>query len=210
MFLSSAQVFDFVIDSEAPAVEFLSQSHRNSVLEVGTAHLQSLIEFFSLGIECVTQFFSGLDKDVGAEDAAQMNSGRICVVCGLTEVCVVVRVDDGVVTELTAEMFDSEVGDNFVSVHVGGSTCSALQPVSDELVTIFFSVVDELIASPDHCIGNFRFNNAEFLISHRSCFLNISKSDDEVDFLVVLLFSDEEVFFAAKGLDAVVGISRNF
>ena len=139
-----------------------------------------------------------------------MDSGRVCVVRGLTEVSIVVRVDDGVVTELTAEMFDSEVGDNFVSVHVGRSTGTALQPVSDELVTIFFSVVDELVASPDHCVGNFRFNNAEFLISHRSCFLNISKGDDEVDFLVVLFFSDEEVFFAAKGLNAIVSVGRNF
>ena len=191
-------------------MEFLSQSHRNSVLEVGTAHLQSLIEFFSLGIECVAEFFSGLDKDVGAEDAAQMNSGRVCVVCGLTEVSIVVRINDGVIAKLAAEMFDSKVGDDFVGIHVGGGTGTALQPVSDELVAILFGVVDELVACPDHCISNFGFNNAEFLISHRSCFLNISKSDDEVDFLVVLLFSDEEVFFAAKGLDAIVSVGRNF
>ncbi len=59
---------------------------------MGTAHLQSLIEFFSLGIECVAEFFSGLDKDaLEREDAAQMDSGRIGVVCGLTEVSIVVR-----------------------------------------------------------------------------------------------------------------------
>ncbi len=177
---------------------------------MGTAHLQSLIEFFSLGIECVAEFFSGLDKDVGAEDAAQMNSGRVCVVCGLTEVSIVVRINDGVIAKLAAEMFDSKVGDDFVGIHVGGGTGTALQPVSDELVAILFGVVDELVACPDHCISNFGFNNAEFLISHRSCFLNISKSDDEIDFLVVLFFSDKEVFFTAKRLNAVVGISRNF
>ena len=139
-----------------------------------------------------------------------MDSGRIGVVCGLTEVSIVVRVNDGVIAKLAAEMFDSKVGDDFVGIHVGGGTGTALQPVSDELVAIFFGVVDELVACPDHCVGNFGFNNAEFFVRHSSCFFDISKSDDEVDFLVVLFFSDEEVFFTAKRLNAVVGISRNF
>ena len=177
---------------------------------MGTAHLQSLIEFFSLGIECVAEFFSGLDKDVGAEDAAQMNSGRVCVVCGLTEVSIVVRINDGVIAKLAAEMFDSKVGDDFVGIHVGGGTGTALQPVSDELVTIFFSVVDELIASQIIASATSGLTTPSSLLAIAASFLNISKSDDEVDFLVVLLFSDEEVFFAAKGLDAIVSVGRNF
>ena len=166
-------------------------------MQVGTTHLQCLVKFFGFCIQCIAKLFSCLDKDVGAEHAGKMDCCRVCVVSRLTEVCIVIRVDNGVVAELAAKMLNSEVGDNFVSIHVSGSTCTALEPVSDELVTIFFSIVDELVAGPNHCISNFRFYNAQFLIGHCAGFLNISESDDEVNFLRVSFFGDEEVFFTA-------------
>ena len=56
------------------------------------------------------------------------------VVCGLCHVDVVIRVDNGIITLGAAQDFDGAVCDDFVCVHIGTRSGTALDAVNDELV----------------------------------------------------------------------------
>ena len=115
-------------------------------MQVGTTIFNVWSNSLAFAYNASRSCSAALIRMLEPEHAGKMDCCRVCVVSRLTEVCIVIRVDNGVVAELAAKMLNSEVGDNFVSIHVSGSTCTALEPVSDELVTIFFSIVDELVA----------------------------------------------------------------
>ena len=68
VFLSFTDRLDFVADRGAPAVEFLSEGHRNGVLQVGTAHLEDILRLFCLLVEAGDEVLNGLHEDVGAKD----------------------------------------------------------------------------------------------------------------------------------------------
>ena len=208
VFLSFADHLDFVIDREAPAVEFLAERHRNSVLQVGTAHLQNTLEFFGLLVEGADQVFNGLQEHVAAQQQSKVKSRRVGVVRGLTEVGVVVGAHALAVALHRAELFAGEVADDFVAVHVRGGTGTALQPIGHELITVLAG--DDLIAGPDERVSDVGRDRAEFLVGHRSSLLHIAVGDDEERFLAHRHFGDVEVFLAAQRLNAVVAIISDF
>ena len=206
VFLSFTDRLDFVADRGAPAVEFLSEGHRNGVLQVGTAHLEDILRLFCLLVEAGDEVFNGLHEDVGAKDQREVKSRRIRVVCRLAEVGVVVR-GDLLVTLCEAKVFASEVADNFVAVHVRGRAGTTLEPVSDELIVVLAG--DELVAGPHERIGNISRDRAEFLVRERSGLLHISEGDGKERFLRHRHFRDVEILLAAHRLDAVVDVIRD-
>ena len=204
VFLSFTDGLEFVIDGEAPAVEFLAERHRNSILQVGAAHLENALEFFSLLVVGGDEIFDRLHEHVAAQQESEVKSGRIGVVGGLTEVCVVVGAHTLVVALDGTEVFSSEVADHFVAVHVGGRTSTTLQPVSHELIVVL--AFDELIAGPNESIGDISGDRAEFLVGQSGSLLDITESDNEERFLAHGHFRDVEVVLAADRLYAVVAI----
>ena len=206
VFLSFTDRLDFVADRGAPAVEFLSEGHRNGVLQVGTAHLEDILRLFCLLVEAGDEVLNGLHEDVGAKDQREVKSRRIRVVCRLAEVGVVVR-GDLLVTLREAKVFASEVADNFVAVHVRGRAGTTLEPVSDELIVVLAG--DELVAGPHERIGNISRDRAEFLVRERSGLLHISEGDGKERFLRHRHFRDVEILLAAHRLDAVVDVIRD-
>ena len=208
MFLSILNRLDFVGDREAPAVEFLTQGHRHSVLQVRTTHLQNGLEFVSLLVEGSDEVFNSLQHHIAAEQQGNVESGRIRVVGGLTEVSVVVRRNQSVVTLLGTQLFSGQVADDFIAVHVRGRTGTTLDPVGHELIMVFAS--DQLVASPDQSVSDVGRDRAEFLVGHSSSLLHIGKADDEERFLSHGHFRHMEVFLATKGLHTIVAIIRNF
>ena len=206
VFLSFLDRLDFVGDGEAPAVEFLTEGHRNGVLKVGTAHLENVLGFFSLLVEGSDEVFNSLEKDVGAKDQGQVEGRRVGVVRGLTEVGVVVR-GDLLVALREAEVFASEVAEHFVAVHVRGRASATLEPIGDELVVVLAS--DDLIAGPDQGVSDVGRDATEFLVRHHGGLLHIAVGDGEERFLGHRHFGDVEVVLTTHRLDAVVGFIRN-
>ena len=145
MFLSILNRLDFVGDREAPAVEFLTQGHRHSVLQVRTTHLQNGLEFVSLLVEGSDEVFNSLQHHIAAGATRQRGKRSIRVVGGLTEVSMVVRRNQSVVTLLGTQLFSGQVADDFIAVHVRGRTGTTLDPVGHELIMVFAS--DQLVAS---------------------------------------------------------------
>ena len=208
VFLRFADRLDFIGDREAPAVEFLAEGHRNSVLQVGATHLQNTLEFFALLVEGGNEVFNRLQKHVAPEHQRKVQSRRIRVVGGLTEVGVVVRGNALVVALDGTQLFSSEVADHFVAVHVRGRTGTALEPVGHKLITVLAG--DQLIARPDESVGDISRNRAEFLVGHGGSLLDIAEGDDKEGFLAHRHFRDVEVLLAAQRLHAVVAIIRYF
>ena len=121
MFLSILNRLDFVGDREAPAVEFLTHGHRASVLEVGAAHLQHVLEFVSLLVVGLNELLQGLQEVFRAVVHREVQSGRVRIVRGLTEVRVVVRRHLLLGALRETQLLAGDAADHFVRIHVGRS-----------------------------------------------------------------------------------------
>ena len=136
-----------------------------------------------------------------------MQSGRVRIVRGLTEVRVVVRRHLLLGALRETQLLTGDAADHFVRVHVSRSAGTALEPVGNELVAVL--AFEQLIAGVDQGISDVRRNRAEFLVRPGSSLLHLSESLDEVLVFVHRMLSDVEVFLAAQGLNAVVHVIRN-
>ncbi len=188
--------------------EFLAQGHRHGVLQLGTAHLQYVVELFTFGSEGLDQAVEAGQQGIVTQQQAQADSGRVGVVGRLRHVHIVVRVQVLVLTLLVAHGLQRDVGDDFVGVHVGRSTSTALDHVHHELLVVV--ALDQSCAG---CADRGVLGIAQvpqLTVGVSSCLLDHRQADYQFRVVRQRNAGEVEVVGSAQGLDAVVGISRNF
>ena len=133
----------------------------------------------------------------------------IGVVGGLAHVDVVVGVDDAVGAFGFAEVFEGEVGDNLVGVHVEACAGSALEDVDGKLVHAapFFQ---DLVAGPDDGFAFFGGQGVQSTVGQCRCFFDLNHAADEFGDMVNGGSGNGEVIDGAQGMDAVVGVVGYF
>ena len=128
-----------------------------------------------------------------------MYSCRISVVCRLVNS--VVRRAELIFSSLMTHQLKSTVGNNFVGVHVGSSTCTALNHVYRELVVVF--PVKNFLTCFYDSVSLFFSQQVEFTVSHSCTHLGDSQTLDEQRIFVQMKLTDVEVFDTTKGLYSI-------
>ena len=91
-FLSSkVDVAYFIAKYACKCSESLPQCHRNRILELSTSHLQDVLELNCLSLERLDEKFVVLKELLVSCIKTEMNGCRICVVCRLRTVDMVIR-----------------------------------------------------------------------------------------------------------------------
>ena len=134
-----------------------------------------------------------------------MDSRRICVVCRLTAVGVVVRSAVFVLAFLMTEYFASTVSNNFVSVHIHRCTCTALYHVGNKVFVEL--AVDDFAASLCHSVADFVVDFAQLAVCFNSSQLNVSHCDNVVWVVAHSLSRDMVVVHCTLCLHTVVCVS---
>ena len=100
-------------------------------------------------------------------------------------------------------MFEGEVGDDFVGVHVEAGAGAALEHVDGELVHAP-AVVEDLVACPHDGVAFFRGQGVESSVGECRGFFHLYHAADEVGYVVDGFPGDVEVIHGPEGVDAVV------
>ncbi|MNO46165.1 hypothetical protein D3C76_364480 [compost metagenome] len=143
-----------------------------------------------------------------AQQQAQTDGGRVGVVGRLRHVHVVVRVQVLVLTLLVAHGLQRDVGDDFVGVHVGRSTSTALDHVHHELVVVIAFDQAGAGCGDGSVLGIAQVT--QLTVGVGSGLLDHGQGHDQLRVVRQRNTGEVEVVGSAQGLDAVVGISRNF
>mmetsp|Transcript_112205 Transcript_112205/g.318129 ORF Transcript_112205/g.318129 Transcript_112205/m.318129 type:complete len:361 (+) Transcript_112205:454-1536(+) len=147
----------------AVGVELLAQRHGHGILELGSAHLDYVGKLSALLEEGAAQLGNRLHEILVHDDQCDLRGRRVCIVGGLSLVDVVIWAAELILPLLFAEVLQGAVGNNFVSVHVGGSTSSTLHHVDQEVLAHQLPLVlaqssavwvDELVAGVADGIGH--------------------------------------------------------
>ena len=137
---------------------------------------------------------------------ADLDTGREGIVRGLRHVRMIVRADDIIAAFRFADDFQCPVAENFVDVHVYGSTCAALNGVNRELIQEFAS--NDFISSLHERLADFFRHTARRHIGHYRSLLDLGISLNEVR--VNLLSRNLEIRNCTGRLYTVVYFIRNF
>ncbi|MPM94770.1 hypothetical protein SDC9_141918 [bioreactor metagenome] len=113
--------------------ELLPKRHRHGVLQLGTTDLEDVLELRRLGQIGLAQALHGVEQALDGKHHGQLERSGVHVVGALAHVDVVDRMQLLVVAAGPAELFQCEVGDDLVGVHVGRGTRTALDDIDDEL-----------------------------------------------------------------------------
>ncbi|SAL07915.1 hypothetical protein AWB81_08409 [Caballeronia arationis] len=114
--------------------EFLPERHWHRVLKLCAAHFEVVSELLRLALERCAQHAHRLDQLHDARIGGDLQGGRVDIVRALPEIHVLVRMQNAVFAPLMAEMFEREVRDDLVRVHVGRSPRAALDDIDDEVI----------------------------------------------------------------------------
>ncbi|MNZ82734.1 hypothetical protein D3C78_1014390 [compost metagenome] len=165
-------------------------------------------ELLALGGEGLDQAVEAGQQGVVAEQQAEADGGRVGVVGRLRHVHVVVRVQVLVLALGVAHRLQRQVGDHLVGVHVGRGAGAALDHVDHELVVVLAAdqpragLADRrmlvAVEVPQLVVGIGRG-----LLDHR-------QGDHQFRVVRQRHTGQAEVVHRAQGLDAVVGIGRDF
>jgi hypothetical protein len=100
-------------------------------------------------------------------------------------------------------VFEGEVGDDFVGVHVEAGAGAALEHVDGELVHAP-AVVEDLVACPHDGVAFFRGQGVESSVGECRGFFHLYHAADEVGYVVDGFPGDVEVIHGPEGVNAVV------
>ena len=193
---------DVAADGDGVRLEFLTQTDRHRILELRSAHLDDGVKFLRFFVERVGKTHQRIQQAVNLLDQRHFAGGRVHVVCGLTAVDVVVRVNDGIVALCAAENFDGAVGDNLVGVHVHAGACAALNGINEKLIVKI--AFDDLVAGLTDCLSDWKRNLTVVCVQHCSGFLDLRDGNDH--FVIHAAAADGKVLNGSQGLNAVVCI----
>eukprot|EP00756_Hemistasia_phaeocysticola_P033568 Hpha_TRINITY_DN16472_c0_g4::TRINITY_DN16472_c0_g4_i11::g.160713::m.160713 len=142
---------NIIFDGARQGEELLPQSHWHRVLELSTPHLDDMVELYTLRAEGLGDLGHCCDQLRRRHHDGQPERSRVGVVCRLRLVDVVVRVNVFVGTLLVPKDLIGTVRNDFVGVHVGRGSCTALDHVRRELVCKL--TLDNLVACTDNGVS---------------------------------------------------------
>ena len=117
------------------AAEYVTKGDGQRILQMGAAGLHDTPVPLRLCLPRIDQTCQLRHQFVPEKvDSRQVQGRRDRVIARLTEVHVIVRVYEGVFTDLTAELLVRQVCDHLVHVHVRGGARSGLEHVKGKLI----------------------------------------------------------------------------
>ena len=203
------QIDVFFFQQDGKGFEFLPQRHGHGILKLGTPHFQHVFKFFGFGFEGLFQAVHLRHHGHRAVVNGQTEAGRVSVVGRLAGVYMIHRVDDVVAAFGFAQVFQSQIGHDFVGVHVHRCTRSALEYVRRELVEAA-AFHQHFVAGGINRGGNFGGKHAQFRIGAGGGFFHHHHAAHEFGNIGNLLLGNFEVFCRAQGVYAPIGIIWNF
>ena len=120
----------------------------------------------------------------------------------------VVGIDDRIFAARLAEQLERQVGDDLIGIHVGGGARTALQHVDHEVMVLVTG--DDEVAGGDDGLGDLRRQPPEVAVGQRRSLLDHGEGFDELGEVRQGDAGDREVLHRAGGVDAVIGLRRNF
>ena len=104
-----------------------------------------------------------------------------------------------------AHNLEGTVSDNLVSVHIGGSTCTALNHIAGEVVVVL--ALHNLTASLSNTLILSLGQKAELVVSLSSAKLGHCQTVDEQGVVVEVETADGEVYDTAQCLHAIESLN---
>ena len=117
-------------------VELLAERHRHCILQLSASHLDECRELFALVEERRRQRDHRQLQIGDARVEGELHRRRIHVVGRLTEVEMIVGMDDVVLAAFFAEYLERAIGHDLVGVHVRRRSGSALNHVDAEMLVV--------------------------------------------------------------------------
>ena len=169
-----AQVLKVLAEGGGKRAEFLAEGHGHCVLQLGAAHLEDVRKFPRLAGKGLYQAVEAGQQGVMTQQQAQADGGRVGVVGRLRHVHVVVRVQVAILALGVVHVFQRQIGDHFIGIHVGRGAGAALNHVDDELVVVL--ATDQVRAGLTDCgvlgaaeVAEFAVGVRRRLLDHGQC-----------------------------------------
>ena len=140
-----AQTQHILFDHDGIGGEFLPQGHGHCILQLCAADFENVLELQCFGMKAALQRLHRAEQAVDTRPQRDAHGGWIHIIGALRRVHMIVGVKHVVATFFEAELFQRNVGNHLIGVHVGGGACTALNHVHHELVLKVSR--NELIAS---------------------------------------------------------------
>ena len=176
------QVCNLLLEVVGECMELLAGGHGNGILQLCAAHLDYVGELVALCAEAGYELLeAGLDVAVHAHESIA-ECGGISIVGALGAVHMVVGGAVLVLALVVAHEFEGAVRDNFVCVHVHGSTGAALHHVNGELVMEL--AVHYLLASLDYGIADLAVQYAQVGVGAGGSHLYVGHCHDVLGIVV--------------------------
>ena len=118
----------------------------------------------------------------------------------------VVGVDNAVIALDAAQQFNGPVGNDLVGVHIGRRARAALDGVHNELVVEL--AADDLVTGGDDGLGLFLIQGSGVAVGHGGGLFDLGQADNQQ--LVHGVAGDGKILLGPQGLDAVIGVGRDF
>ncbi len=142
-----------------PGVELLPERHRHGILELGATHLDHIGKFLAFGGKRLAQPFHFTQQAIQLLAQRQAQGGGIDIVGRLRHVDMVERVEDVVAAFLITQLFQRQVGDHLVGIHVGRSARAALDHIHHEFAVV--AAGNDQIASLGNGLSQARLQQAQ-------------------------------------------------
>lgn len=160
------------------------------------------LKAFTQLVQCINQFDDGCVY-------SDTEASWVCIVGRLTFVNVVVRVQVLIFTFLVTHQFQTDIGQNFVGVHVDGGTRTTTVNVYRELIHAF-SVIQDFITRRDDGICHTLRNGLQLFVGHCRCLFNHYHTANKFRNIADFAVANVEVFNRSQSVDTVVGVRWNF
>src|SRR5690349_11995591 len=202
--LRLAESVDVLEDGVSECVEFLTESHRDGVLQLRATHLDVRPELLAL-----VQESSGErnHRQLEIRDAGmqcQLDRCRINVVRRLTEVEMVVRMNELVLPALMSEYLQRPIRHHFIDVHVARGAGASLDHVHAELIVM--KSLANLGGRLTDGVNYIAIEQLHLEIGERRCFLYRCECGDESGKFAQLDAADGEVLDGAQRLNSVESV----
>ncbi|KAI1693228.1 hypothetical protein DdX_20780 [Ditylenchus destructor] len=171
--------------------------------KLGAADLEDVLELQRLGLEGAAQRSHRFEQPADGEPQCQAHRGGVHVVGALRGVDVVVGVEHVVARLLVAQLFQREVADDLVGIHVGRGACAALDHVDHELVEQL--ALDDVVAGQDDGRGAVAVDGAEVGVGAGGGLLHVGQRAHQVGHGRDAGAGDGEVLDRARRVHAPVG-----
>ena len=110
--------------------ELLPQSHRRGILKMSTPDFDDVVKLFTLRLQLFLASHEHRDQTTfNACGRSEMNGSGDDVIAGLSSVYVIIGVHWGFAAYFSSQNFNGPVGNNFITVHIGGGSRSSLKNI---------------------------------------------------------------------------------